>query len=151
LRRGGLRRISPSCRSYCAKCNAGRFRCPLLGVKRTWPIAVQMSAYDPQRTSPSHCLRLAGGLRQHNAQSWRRRYHDRWRACARPPCLVAGDAGPSRECRSQTATQIRNFRWFRAPATTFTELRCELISRPSRPLESRTILAISPTNSIVKP
>ena len=29
--------------------------CPLLrsllGVKRTWPIAVQMSAYDPKRTS----------------------------------------------------------------------------------------------------
>jgi hypothetical protein len=26
--------------------------CPLSGVKRTWPIAVQMSAYDPKRTSP---------------------------------------------------------------------------------------------------
>jgi hypothetical protein len=27
-------------------------QCPLSGVKRTWPIAVQMSAYDPKRTSP---------------------------------------------------------------------------------------------------
>jgi hypothetical protein len=26
-------------------------KCPLSGVKRTWPIAVQMSAYDPKRTS----------------------------------------------------------------------------------------------------
>ena len=25
--------------------------CPLLGVKRTWPFALQMSAYDPKRTS----------------------------------------------------------------------------------------------------
>jgi hypothetical protein len=25
--------------------------CPLSGVKRTWPIAVHMSAYDPKRTS----------------------------------------------------------------------------------------------------
>jgi hypothetical protein len=24
--------------------------CPLSGVKQTWPIAVQMSAYDPKRT-----------------------------------------------------------------------------------------------------
>ena len=28
--------------------------CPLLGVKRTWPVAVQMSAYDPKRTLASH-------------------------------------------------------------------------------------------------
>jgi hypothetical protein len=26
------------------------FSCPLLKVKRTWPIAVQMSAFDPKRT-----------------------------------------------------------------------------------------------------
>jgi len=25
-------------------------QCPLSGVKRTWPIALQMSAYDPKRT-----------------------------------------------------------------------------------------------------
>jgi hypothetical protein len=24
--------------------------CPLLGVKRTWPSALQMSAFDPKRT-----------------------------------------------------------------------------------------------------
>ena len=27
--------------------------CPLLGVKRTWAGAVQMSAFDPKRTSHS--------------------------------------------------------------------------------------------------
>ena len=38
--------------------------CPLLGVKRTWRFALQMSAYDPKRTStnstsePSYVLNL---------------------------------------------------------------------------------------------
>src|SRR5262249_55021724 len=35
LRRGGSQRTSPSCRSYCVEGDTGRFRCPLLGVKRT--------------------------------------------------------------------------------------------------------------------
>ena len=30
-----------------------RCKCPLLGVKRTWRFALQMSAFDPKRTSPS--------------------------------------------------------------------------------------------------
>ena len=29
----------------------GRQECPLLDVKRTWRVALQMSAYDPKRTS----------------------------------------------------------------------------------------------------
>jgi hypothetical protein len=33
-----------------------RFPCPLLGVKRTWAIALQMSAYDPKRTSAVNCI-----------------------------------------------------------------------------------------------
>src|SRR6516164_2377644 len=35
MRRGGLRRISPSCRSCCVEGLTGQFRCPLLGAKRT--------------------------------------------------------------------------------------------------------------------
>src|SRR6478752_6556080 len=32
-------------------------QCPLLGVKRTWPFAAHMSAFDPKRTSASpSCL-----------------------------------------------------------------------------------------------
>ena len=27
-----------------------RCTCPLLGVKRTWAVALQMSAFDPKRT-----------------------------------------------------------------------------------------------------
>ena len=30
--------------------------CPLSGVKRTWPIAVQMCAYDPKRTSAGRSM-----------------------------------------------------------------------------------------------
>ena len=34
-----------------------RRTCPLLGVKRTWPAALHMSAYDPKRTFGSRrCL-----------------------------------------------------------------------------------------------
>ena len=29
----------------------GSRKCPLSGVKRTWPIAPHMSAFDPKRTS----------------------------------------------------------------------------------------------------
>ena len=29
--------------------------CPLLGVKRTWLFALQMSAFDPKRTFGLHC------------------------------------------------------------------------------------------------
>jgi hypothetical protein len=34
--------------------DALRRTCPLLGVKRIWPIAVHMSANDPKRTSRGH-------------------------------------------------------------------------------------------------
>ena len=33
--------------------------CPLLGVKRTWRFALQMSAYDPKRTLAKIGLRLS--------------------------------------------------------------------------------------------
>ena len=33
--------------------------CPLLGVKRTWPFAMHMSAFDPKRTSRSIRIALA--------------------------------------------------------------------------------------------
>jgi hypothetical protein len=32
--------------------------CPLLGVKQTWLLALQMSAYDPKRTSRVQCEKL---------------------------------------------------------------------------------------------
>jgi hypothetical protein len=32
-----------------------RCKCPLLGAKRTWRFALQMSAFDPKRTSPDKC------------------------------------------------------------------------------------------------
>src|SRR5262249_31699802 len=35
MRRGGSRRISPDCRRCSVEGGTGRFRCPLLGVKRT--------------------------------------------------------------------------------------------------------------------
>jgi hypothetical protein len=34
----------------------------LLGVKRTWPITVQMSAYDPKRTSDPASQKVPSGL-----------------------------------------------------------------------------------------
>src|SRR5262249_14043690 len=44
-----------NCVTPCAWCRA---ECPLsrslLGVKRTWPIALHMSAFDPKRTSLPH-------------------------------------------------------------------------------------------------
>jgi hypothetical protein len=33
----------------------------LLGVKRTWALALHMSAYDPKRTSRRHCARIDVG------------------------------------------------------------------------------------------
>jgi hypothetical protein len=34
--------------------------CPLSGVKRTWPIAVRMSGYDPKRTLDLSPIGLIG-------------------------------------------------------------------------------------------
>ena len=38
-----------------------RRTCPLLGVKRTWLFAAQMSAYDPKRTCPLPSAAGSGG------------------------------------------------------------------------------------------
>ena len=37
-------------------------RCPLLGVKRTWLIALHMSAFDPKRTSAGAFPPLQGSV-----------------------------------------------------------------------------------------
>jgi hypothetical protein len=39
----------------------------LLGVKRTWPSAVQMSAYDPKRTFRAYYRRSIDLAKSHNA------------------------------------------------------------------------------------
>jgi hypothetical protein len=45
--------LGPCTHKPTAKCRLGwAAQCLLSGVKRTWPIAVQMSAYDPKRTCP---------------------------------------------------------------------------------------------------
>jgi hypothetical protein len=41
--------------------------CPLSGVKRTWSIAVQMSAYDPKRTFRAYYRRSIELAKSHNA------------------------------------------------------------------------------------
>src|SRR5262249_22184134 len=93
--------------------------CLLLGVKRTWPIAVQMSAFDPKRTfrdgaKAKICLGLSivvtRSRGRHAATQWKRTAgeraaHDYAQGSQSADCTRIHHRSPRAGRRSHTRTE----------------------------------------------